>query len=249
MAIDFALQKPCAARRHTPEVKLRSMVRHQGIAEFAIAQFREKFPHADEDTLTEKCTVQIEVKRPDGTRIQTQVTIGRLQEMIAPLLGLDSECKGCPANVSGRSFGCIGKVNYPFGKAAEDWLLARLPDDAKDANLALLMKYLDDLGIDGAPVDALRSSTRIFERPEAAVRKWGGWFGPKKQITSSQLLQMLAFGEFIGPEQAELYSQLLGLARLGTEAVPASTTVEQFRIFLRAVHLAGRLDARLAVDA
>lgn len=249
MAIEFALQKPCSARRHTPEVKLRSMVRHAGSAEVAIARFREKFPHADEETLITKCTVEIAVKRPDGTVIQTQVTVGKLQEMTEPLSELDGECKGCPANVSGRSFGCIGKVDTPIRKEVEDWLLARLPDDAKDANLAVLLKHLADLGIDGALVEEQRSRARMFERREAAVRKWGGWFGAKTQLTSSQLLQMLAFGESIAPEQAQLYTRLLGLARLGAEPESASSAVEQFKIFLRAVNLAGRLNVQLIVEA
>jgi hypothetical protein len=246
MAIDFALQKPCAARRHTPEVKLRSMVRHADIAAVAIAQFREKFPHADNETLTTKCTVEIAVKRPDGTVIQTQVTVGRLQDMIAPLQELDGECKGCPANVSGRSFGCIGKLDTPIRKEAEEWLLARLPDDAKDATLAQLVRHLADLGIDGAPVEVLRS--RLFERKEAAVRKWGGWFGARVQITSSQLLQMLAFSEDIAPEQARLYTRLLGLAKPASEP-RTSESVQQLNALLRAIHLAGRLDVRMAVEA
>lgn len=248
MTIEFALQKPCAARRHTPEVKLRSMVRHAGVAEAAIARFREKFPHADNETLITKCTVEIAVKRPDGTPIQTQVTVGKLQEMTEPLSELDSECRGCPANLSGRSFGCIGSLNTPIRKEAEDWLLARLPDDAKDADLAELVLFLADHGLDGAPVEAQRSRS-LFERKEAAVRKWGGWFGAKTQLTSSQLLQMLAFGETIVPEQAQLYTRLLGLARLSAEPAPASAAVQEFKTFLRAVNLAGRLDVRLAVDA
>ena len=249
MAIEFALQKPCAARRHTPEVKLRSMVRHRDIAEFAIARFREKFPHADPETLTAKCTVEIAVKRPDGTPIQTQVTVGKLQEMIEPLAELDGECKGCPANVSGRSFGCIGKLDTPLRKEAEEWLLARLPDDAKDANLAQLLKHLAELGIDGAPVEEQRSRARMFERKEAAVRKWGGWFGAKTQITSSQLLQMLAFDDSIAPEQAQLYTRLLGLARPAPEPQSPSEAVQQIRLFLRAINLAGRLNARMVVEA
>ncbi|MGM9483307.1 hypothetical protein ACS5PN_19075 [Roseateles sp. NT4] len=248
MAIEFALQKPCAARRHTPEVKLRSMVRHADSAEVAIAQFREKFPHADEDTLTSKCTVQIAVKRPDGTIIQTQVTVGRLQDMIEPLSELDGECKGCAANLSGRSFGCIGKVNTPIRKEAEDWLLARLPDDAKDDQLVQLLNHLADLDIDGAPVELQRAGSRMFERKEAAVRKWGGWFGAKTQITSSQLLQMLTSSEAIAPEQAQLYTRLLGLSKLGAEPESAAAAAGQIKTFLRAINLAGRLDARLAVD-
>lgn len=247
MALEFALQKPCAARRDTPEVKLRSMVRQAAAAEAAIARFREKFPYADEDTLTRKCTVETTVKRPDGTVIPIQATVGRVQELIAPLSELDGECKGCPANVSGRSFGCIAKVDYPISKEAEDWLLARLPDDAKDAVLVQLLEHLADHAIDGAPVEALRS--RMFERREAAARKWGGWFGPKVQITSSQLLHMLAFfDDSIPPEQARLYARLLGLARLGAEPETVFDAVEQFRLFLRAVNLAARLNVPLAVE-
>lgn len=248
MAIEFALQKPCSARRHTPEVKLRSMVRHRDVAEFAIARFRAKFPLADEETLTAKCTVEIAVKRPDGTVIQTQVTVGRLQDMIAPLGELDGECKGCPANVSGRSFGCIGKVDTPLPKDAEEGLLARLPDDAKDAQLAQLFQHLAEQGVDGAPIEDLRSRTRLFERKEAAVRKWGGWFGAKRQITSGQLLQMLLLGETVTPEQARLLTRLLGLARLKTEPAAAADAAQPFRLLLRAINLAGRLEARLAID-
>jgi len=248
MAIEFALQRPCAARRHTPEVKLRSMVRQAAAAEVAIARFREKFPHADEDTLTGKCTVETSVKRPDGTVIPIQLPVGRVQELTAPLAELDGECKGCPANVSGRSFGCIGKLATPISKEAEEWLLARLPDDAKDAQLAELHQYLADQGIDGAPVEAQRSRSRMFERREAAVRKWGGWFGAKTQITSSQLLQMLVFSEAFSPEEAQLCARLLDLGRPSPETEPASDVVQQFKVFMRAINLAGRLDARLAVD-
>jgi hypothetical protein len=80
------------------------------------------------------------------------------------------------------------------------------------------------------------------------VRKWGSWFRAKTQITSSQLLQMLALGEAIVPEQAQLYARLLGLARLGAAPESASSAVAQLQGFLRAVNLAGRLDVRLAVD-
>jgi hypothetical protein len=249
MAIDFALQQPCATRKRMPEGKLRALVRQWGIAEFAVAKFRDEFPHADNETLANKCTVEIAVDGPDGTAKQAQVTVGQLLDMIAPLRGLDGDCRGCPANVSGRAFGCIGKVNYPIKAEAEHWLLSRLPDDAKEPGLVLLLNYLADLGIDGAPVEAQRARPRMFELRVPAVRKWGGWLGPKAQINSSQLLHMLAYGGAFVPERARLYTQLLGLSGVGSKAASSSNAVEQFRIFLRAVNLASRLNAELVVEA
>jgi hypothetical protein len=60
---------------------------------------------------------------------------------------------------------------------------------------------------------------------------------------------MLTCGEFVDPDQARLYTRLLGLARLGAEPEPASDAVRQFKALLRAVNLAGRLDVRMAVEA
>ena len=89
----------------------------------------------------------------------------------------------------------------------------------------------------------------MFELKAPAVRKWGGWLGPKAQITSSQLLHMLAFGGDFGPERAQLYTKLLGLSGVGSEPASPSNAVEQVRIFLRALNLAGRLGAPLIVEA
>jgi hypothetical protein len=248
MPFDFALQLPCDVRKSIPEAKLLSMVKHWGIAEFAISKFRETHPQYDMATIANECKVEISVLGPDGTAKQMPVTVAQLLALIAPLEGVKGNCKGCLANVSDRSFGCIGKVNYPITGEAEAWLLSRLPEDAKGPSLSLLFKFLADLGIDGAPVDSYRTRAQMFELKAPAVRKWGGWFD-KKQITSSQLLYMLAFGGNIGPQQAQLYTKLLNLTSIPSESPAPSSVVEQFKIFMRAISMAARLKANLHVDA
>lgn len=248
MAIDFALQLPCAVRNDIPEAKLLSLVKHWGIVEIAISQFRETYPHYDMATIARECTVHIGVLGPDGIARQTPVTVAQLLSLIAPLEGVKGHCNGCPANVSGRSFGCIGKVNYPITSEAEAWLLSRLPEDAKGPSLSLLFKFLADLEIDGAQVDPQRTRAQMFELKAPAVRKWGGWFD-KKQITSSQLLYMLAFGGNIGPQQAQLYTKLLSLTSIPSEPRSPCSIVEQFKIFMLAISMAARLEANLLVDA
>ncbi len=247
MAIDFSLQLPCQVRQAIPELKLRSMVRHLGLAQFAVAKFRAAYPQYDMQTIAAKCTVEIAITGPDGIARQAPVTIGQLMNLIEPLEGVKGHCRGCRGEVSGRSFGCIGKVNYPVPAEAEQWLLARLPEDGRNPGLVLLFKLLADLGIDGAPVEALRARPQIFESRTAATRAWVEG-GQARRISSSQLLHMLAFGGDIGAKQAKLFTTLLGLGNLAHEPPTASNAIEQMRIFLRAVVVAGESDASLHVD-
>lgn len=230
-----------------PEAKLRAMVKHRGVAEFAVDKFKQAYPSYGMDTILNECKVEIGVTTPDGTARQMPVTIAQLLSMTAQLDEVKSHCKECRANVADRDFGCIGKVNYPITSEAEGWLLARLPEDAKSPSLSMLLKFLSDLEIDGAPVDSLRTRAEIFESKTPAVRGWGGWFN-KQKISSSQILHMLAFGGAIAPQQAQLYTKLLGLTAILSQPHPPSNLVEQFKTFACAIVMAGRLNAQLDVD-
>jgi hypothetical protein len=248
MAIDYALQFPCEVRKSIPEAKLITLIKYWGTAEFAIGKFKEIYPHYDMATIINKCTIEMDVAGSDGTARQASVTIAQILSLIAPLEGVKGHCKGCRANVSGQSFGCIGKVNYPITIEAETWLLSRLPNNEKSPSLSLLFKFFSDLEIDGAPVDLHRTRVQMFERKTPVVRNWGGWFN-KKQISSSQIIHMLAFGGNIGAQQALLYTKLLGLTLIQSEQRSSSNAVEQFKIFMWAIIMAGKLNVSLLVDA
>jgi hypothetical protein len=248
MAIDYAIQLPCAVRQQVPEPKLLSMVKYKDRAQFAIEQFRQAQPGMDLATIVNECTVRILVQTPEGVSREMPVTIAQMLSMVAPLEHLKGACKGCPANVWGRDFGCIGGVNYPIATQVEEWLVARMPDDAKSPGMELLFKFLADLDIDGAPVEAHRARKEMFESRTPAVRKWGSWFARKKQLSSSQVLHMLAFGGPIGPQQAQLYTKLLDLVDMKADRSSAKAT-EQFRAFLRAIVTAGKLNAGVHVDS
>lgn len=247
MAIDYVLRMPCEVRKVLAEPKLVAMVRQMGIAEFAIRKLREANPGSDFKRLADNCTVEISVTGPDGTAREVPVTVTQIAAMIAPLSEVKGHCKTCRANVSDRSFGCIAKVNYPILRETEAWLLARLPEDEKDPDLSLLFKYLTDLVIDGAPVDALRTRERVFEAKTAPFRTWGGIFDRRK-ITSSQILHMLAFGGTIGPEQAQLYARLLKMNSVLSAPHPRTDQVEQVKTLFCAVVMAGRLNAYIDMD-
>jgi hypothetical protein len=247
MSLEYTIQLPCEVRRQLPEMQLQSMIKHRNTAMFAINVFREAEPTVDVETLIRERQVTIAVRSPEGVSQEAAVPIAALLSATAPLKNLEQYCNHCPANVGGQPFGCYGKVNYPIEQATEDWLLARLPANAKDPGLVMLLRMIDDLKIDGAPTDSLRNRPEIFASSTASERIWKGLFSSKR-INSSQIMHMLMFGGHIGAEQARLYTHLLNL-RTDHSDVVASKGISQFKAFLRACVKAGSLNANLLIDS
>ncbi len=246
MAIDYVLEFPCEVRRQVPNAKLVALAGYMSLAEFAVAEVRKSQPEMPVEEILTRVTVNVQQARPDGTVSQVPQTIGQLVALAQPLRPFRQQCQPCRANIADRPFGCIAKINYPIREESEQWLLGRLPADGNDADMATLFRFVADLGIDGAVVDALRP--KFFAQQAPLVRRWGTLAGPK-QLSSSQLLQMLAYGGGrIVPQQAALYTRLLRLATVLQDPHPPSDQIEQWKTFLCAVVMAGRLGAEIAID-
>jgi hypothetical protein len=248
MATDYSLQFPCEVRKAIPEAKLFYLVKQRALAQFAAAKLREAHPEADTETIFNKWTVVSTVTGPDGTAKQVPVTIAQLLSETAPLDNMSGHCQKCRANVAARPFGCIGKINYPITSVSEGWLTSRLPDDAENPGLKLLLKFLEDLEVDGAGVAQFRARPAMFESKVPKIRSWGSW-PSQRQLSSSQLLQILVFGGNVVAQQAQLYTKLLGLDTVLTEQHPRSDQIEQFKTLFCAIVMAGRLNCGIYVEA
>ncbi|APV52013.1 hypothetical protein BWI17_21485 [Betaproteobacteria bacterium GR16-43] len=245
MAFDYVLQYPCEVRKAVPEAKLVALVGYMSLAQFAVGEVQKANPGLPMEKVLQY-EVQVSQSRPDGTVSQIPMTIGQLVEMAQSLGPYRGHCTKCPANIADRPFGCIAKINYPLRRESEEWLLSRLPGDASEPNLSLLFRFLSDLEIDGRPVDAMRP--RLFELQAPLVRRWGT-APDQKQVTSSQLIHMLAFGGNIGAQQAALYTKLLGLESVLSDPHPPSDNIEQFKTLMCAIVMSGRLNAGISVEA
>ncbi len=246
MSIDYVLTFPCEVRKNVPQEKLATLVGYMSLAEFAVAEVRKSNPDLPIETVLGRYEVHVSQSRPDGTVNQVPMTIGRLVALAQPIRQYREHCPTCRANIADRPFGCFAKINYPIRKEAEEWLVSRLPSDVKDPNLLMLFRFLQDLEIDGRPIDAMRP--KLCELKDPVVRRWGPPT-EQKQVTSSQILHMLAFGGKVGPQQSALYTKLLGLASLLSESHPPSSNIEQFKTFMCAIVMSGRLNAQISVDA
>lgn len=242
MAFDYVLEFPCGIRKVIPEKKLVVMVGYRSLAQFAFDEARKAEPVAAPEALLAKYQVNVSQTRPDGVVTQTPMTIGELVELARPLVQYQALCADCRANVADRPFGCMAKINYPIRKEAEEWLLARLPADPAEPGLALLFRFLSEVGVDGSAVDGLRP--RLFELGAPLTRRWA----PDRQVTSSQILHLLLFGGNIGPQQAALYTKVLGLTSVLSDPHPPSANIEQFKTLMCAIVMSGRLDAAISAD-
>ena len=245
MAFDYVLTFPCEVRKNVPEAKLVALVGYMSLAEFAVAEIRKAKPAASMESILGH-QVQVNQTRPDGTAAQAPMTIKQLVALAEPLGQYREFCSKCRANIADRPFGCIAKINYPIKKESEEWLLSRLPADMNEPSLSTLFRFLSDLKIDGRPVDAMRP--RLFELKEPVVRLWTS-ATEQKRVTSSQIVQMLAFGGHIVPQQAVAYTQLLKLTSVLSDPHPPSGNIEQFKTMMCAIVMSGRLNAGINVDA
>lgn len=245
MAIDYVLKFPCEVRKHVPEAKLAVLVGYMSLAEFAVAEIRKSNPSLPIETILDSYQVRVSQARPDGTVEQVPMAIGQLVAQVQSIGKYKEFCRECRANIADRSFGCFAKINYPISREAEEWLMSRLPNDVKDPNLSLMLRFISDLEIDGRPVDSMRE--RLCELKNPVVRRWGQ-APDQKQISSSQIIHMLAFGGDIGPQQAGLYTKLFGLASVLSESHPPSSNIEQFKTLMCAIVMSGRLNAGIGID-
>lgn len=247
MALDYVLRFPCEVRKSVPEATLATRFGYMSLAESAMAEIRRSNPEASTEAILGNYQVEVRQTRPDGTVAQAPMSIGQLVSLAQPLGQFRAHCIDCRANIADRPFGCMARINYPVRKEVESWLLARLPGDGNDPNLSNLFRFLSELEIDGRPVDVLRP--RLFELQQPVVRRWDTSTG-ERRVTSSQTIQMLVFGGAkIFPQQAALYTRLLGLASVLSDPHPPSDNIEQFKTLMCAIVMAGRLDAEIGLDA
>jgi hypothetical protein len=133
-------------------------------------------------------TITLRTVGPNREPIDVKQTYEELRAESDKLLPFEADCVGCPANVMGKPFGCVGVVNYPIPRTAEEWLMARLQTDAEFGG-KLLQAMIRDFNYTGEPIQGFRTAG-LFESKSPVQRNLGhGPAGPV--VTSNQVFQAL----------------------------------------------------------
>lgn len=183
MAIDYIIDYNCIPKQTLTTEGLLERLKAGERAQTIIRFFRE---HGDNRPPKEMGFEMIR-RTADGTEETQLIIVQHLLDAAAELDPLAHHCAGCPANRSGRPFGCAGFIQYPITARAEAWLLSHLPGPDEPLVWLLLKQGLEDFQYDGQSVRELReSSDTYFEDKYAPGRNLGEFV-----ITSNQLFEML----------------------------------------------------------
>jgi hypothetical protein len=207
---------------------------------------------------------------PDGGEETEVIVVQSLLDSAAELTPWESHCIGCPANLTGMPFGCVGVINYPISVEAERWLLDQLPGDDHPLLFMLLQSAIREKGYTGQSVVPLRAQEGVFlEADDALDRSLGHGV-----ITGNQVFELLLLSGPIYPAHGSLLLQFFGGISPDLEAdemmqladspseqwmdehipfrhvvsLADDHSVAALKEFFRAIHLAFRLGVPVLLD-
>ncbi len=169
MGIDYVIGLTCSPKELLGVAGIVRSLKAEARARHVVALLR-----AEGDTRApHEMTFVSAVLRPDGEMEEHEVTVGSLLAQARLLEAHAPACVGCPANVAGEAYGCVGYVGYPIERDTERWLLGRLPESGDCTAGWLLERAVADMGWSGAGAARMREAgDTFFESDTALVLRW-----------------------------------------------------------------------------
>ncbi len=211
MAIDYIIDYACVPKETLTTEGIVERLKARERAASVIRLFRE---NGDQRPPSE---MGFEFTRttPEGDEENRVIVVQEMLDLAADLDPLQPYCAGCPANLSGAPFGCIGFIEYPISTAAERWLLDLLPGIEEPLPWLLLRQGVQELGYDGESVKPLRANGTYFEERRVAGRDLAEFL-----MTGNQVFEMLFLLGDIQPAHA-------GMLLLLFHAIPRAGDADQ----------------------
>lgn len=264
MAIDYIIDLDCEPKRALTTDDILERIKGAERAEAIIKLFR------DGGDARPPAEMSFEFTRstPQGEETR-EFSVQDLLDRAEALKAFEHHCTHCPANNRRRPFGCIGFIEYPITKHAENWLLDRLPTPDDALILLLLNQGVQDFKYDGATVKPLRQMPGVYfedQMPEAR-RLGDSW------LDADQLFEMIFAVGNINPNHAALLllflhairrdieaGEIMSITREGQRAALKypftlderdhdEPTIRELIVFLRALHTGWKLRVRVLIDA
>lgn len=263
MGIDYSIGYGCVPKEQLTTdgiiQRLKAGERAASIIEF--------YRQNDDQRSIEHMGGEVTLRTGDGESETRTVLVKDLLAERNELEDFASYCEGCPANRINRSFGCIGRINYPISAQVELWMLYQLPSPEEPLPYLLLSKA-EEMGLTGAAARQYRHQEGIiFQNPDTMGREY-----PEMKITADQLFELLFLLGTIQPKRAVMILMYMGAIQRDMEAdelmrlTPAPPDAAQqypfllsispddddstrdFKQFLHTLYLAWLLDREVVLD-
>ncbi len=266
MAIDFTIDYPCAPKDALSTQGILDRLKGEARAKAVIKLFRD----AGDQRPPSEMGFEFTRTMLDGVDENRVIVVQELLDAASELEVWEGACATCPANRTGRRFGCTGQIEYPLSGKGEAWLLDQMPPPDDTLVWLLLKQGVDEFQYDGKSVEVLRQQTdSYFEDNSPAVRSLGEFM-----LNANQTFEMLFVlrEPAIYPHHASVLMMFAGAISRDMEAnlmmnlVPrpadAETrfpfklqeqadddrTTQQFKAFFKALWLGWILNVRVLMD-
>lgn len=264
MAIDYVIDYKCYPKQELTTEGILERIKGRARAEAVIKLFRD---NGDNRPVPE-IGFELERTTASGESETKVVMIQDLLNQSDELLAYEHYCAGCPANNTGRAFGCIGQIEYPISGKAELWLLNQLPVPVETLPWMLLRQGLQEFKAAGEAVNSMRAEGQpFFQEKGVLVRQLGEYI-----VNTNQLFEMLFLLGHIKPSYGATVLMFFNVIRRNMDAdeimalAPSpedvierypmqlkpedndDASIRQFKQFLRAIYLAWVLNVRLLLD-
>lgn len=264
MAIDYVIDYKCYPKQELTTEGILERIKGRARAEAVIKLFRENGDHRP----VPEIGFELERTTASGESETKIVMIQDLLDQSDELLPYEHYCAGCPANNTGRPFGCIAQIEYPISGKAELWLLNQLPVPTETLPWMLLRQGLQEFKAAGEAVNSMRAEGQpFFQEKGVLVRQLGEYI-----VNTNQLFEMLFLLGHIKPSYGATLLMFFNVIRRNmdadeimalapspedvTERYPMQlkaepdddASIRQFKQFLQALYLAWALNVRLLLD-
>ncbi|MCS7072649.1 MAG: hypothetical protein NZM00_14175 [Anaerolinea sp.] len=266
MAIEYAVDLGCEPKSVLGTAGILERLKERARANLIIQQFRA----AGDQRPPSQMGFEFTRSSLDGDGETELLIVQDLLDRAAELDPLAVHCAGCPASLTGQSFGCIGQINYPISDRAEAWLLDQLPTIEQPLIWLLLREGSQKLGHDSALTRQLRASGQYFEE-----RRLRGRDLTEFVFSADQVFEMLFLMGHIQPHEAGILLMFFNAIPRDAEAdtlvailkrtLPPQQiaaqfpfllrpepdddrSIAEFKAFFRALHTAWILDRQVLLD-
>jgi hypothetical protein len=264
MAIDYTIEYGCVPRQKMMSDGILERLKGQERAASIIKMYRD----AGDDRPPSEMGFEFTFSTPQQQNDTVLVNVQHVLDDVADLDLYAHHCQNCPANRTGKPYGCAGFIQYPISAVGETWLLNQLPGTDAPLVWLLLKQGVENFMYDGSSIKALRQNASYFEKSVAPARHMGDFL-----IDANQVFEMIFAVGDIQPNHAGVLLLFFNVMPRNVQAndimhiapAPADAarkmpflldikpnddpTIYEFKAFFHALYLAWLLNVPLKVDA
>ncbi|MEZ0227090.1 MAG: hypothetical protein ACAI25_00575, partial [Planctomycetota bacterium] len=204
MGIDYVVDYDCEPKKALGLDHILDLLKDRSRALAALELFQRK---GIGDMPIDQLEFEFVARTPEGDLAPRRVKVKSVLDRAVALEEFAPACDECPANNTGRAYGCVGTIGYPLSRLGEVWLLGRVQ---RGPGSDLLKALLKELALDGADIAKMRAAGATFFEARVAPQRSDLGF----ELVTDQLLEVIFCKGHLVPSHAAIILIALSALRL-----------------------------------